>query len=256
MIAGKRVLALIPARAGSKGLPDKNIRPLLGHPLLAWPVTTAQYLKHADRVILSTDSQSYADIGRAYGAEVPFLRPAELASDTTPSMDFILNLLDTLETQGDTFEYLVLLEPTSPMTTATDVDAALETLDAQRGQGMHSAIGISAMETQHPSFAVRLNDATGQISPHQGGSFDTLPRRQDLDPVYALDGSFYISTVDALRRTRSFCHDATIGIPTDRFQALEIDDLVDFLCVEAVMKYRAQTDPNRMPAIPVKESKE
>ncbi|MFK7836499.1 MAG: hypothetical protein AB8B60_09780 [Sulfitobacter sp.] len=256
MIDGHRVLALVPARAGSKGLPDKNIRPLFGHPLLAWPITTARHLKHADRVVLSTDSETYADIGRAYGADVPFLRPAALASDTAPSMDFILHLLDTLEDAGERYDYLVLLEPTSPMTTAADVDRALESLVAQRDSGMSSAVGISAMETQHPAFAVLRTEDTGQITPLSGGSFDTLPRRQDLDPVFALDGSFYISTVNALRQTRSFYHDATIGVPTDRFQALEIDDLVDFLCVEAVMKHRSETDPDRMPAIPAKETKE
>lgn len=236
MISGKRVLALVPARSGSKGLPHKNIRPLLGKPLLAWPIEAALASSCVDRVVLSTDSQAYADIGIAHGADVPFLRPAELASDLAPSIDFILHAIDTLEATGDVYDLLVLLEPTSPMTEASDIDGALEALIAQ--PALSAAVGVSAMETQHPAFAV-LRDDSGRIAPLQGGGFGNLPRRQDLEPVFALDGSFYISTISALKEKRSFCHDATMGVPTDRFKALEVDDLIDFLSIEAIMKHRA-----------------
>lgn len=238
MIDGKRVLALIPARAGSKGLPHKNIRPLLGKPLLAWPIEAARASAYVDRVILSTDSPDYADIGRKYGADVPFLRPAELASDKAPSIDFILHAIDSLEAAGDRFDLLVLLEPTSPMTEASDIDGALKALMSR--PELTAAVGISAMETQHPAFAVRRDPESGQIVPLQGGDFGTLPRRQDLEPVYALDGSFYLSTIDAIRQKRGFCHDATMGISTDRFKSLEVDDLTDFICIEAIMKHRAE----------------
>ncbi|PWR04540.1 acylneuraminate cytidylyltransferase family protein [Meridianimarinicoccus roseus] len=237
MIDGKRVLALIPARAGSKGLPDKNIRPLLGKPLLAWPIEAARGSAHVDRVVLSTDSPRYAEIGQGHGAEVPCLRPAELATDTAPSIAFILHMLDHLEAAGDRFDILVLLEPTSPMTDSGDIDAALAALAAQ--PAMSAAVGVTALETQHPAFAVRRDSATGRISPLGGGGFGALPRRQDLDPVFALDGSFYLSTTEAIRREGGFCHDATLGIQTDRIKALEVDDLVDFLCIEAIMRHRA-----------------
>lgn len=236
MIAGNRILALIPARSGSKGLPNKNIRPLLGKPLLAWSIKAARASRYVDRVVLSTDSSEYARIGREHGADVPFLRPAELASDTAPSIDFILHAIDTLAAGGEEYDILVLLEPTSPMTEASDVDAALEALVAQ--PQMSAAVGVSAMETQHPAFAVRRNDETGRIMPLAGGDFGSLPRRQELEPVFALDGSFYLSTIDALRTERGFCHGATMGIPTDRHKALEVDDLIDFLCIEAIMTYR------------------
>lgn len=239
MIAGKRVLTLIPARSGSKGLPNKNIRNLLGKPLLAWPIEAARGSVYVDRVILSTDSQEYADIGQKYGAEVPFLRPDELASDTAPSIDFILHAIDTLEAAGDHYDILVLLEPTSPMTEASDVDAALEALVAR--PELTAAVGVSAMETQHPAFSVLRDPQNGRIAPLQGGDFGALPRRQDLEPVFALDGSFYLSTIDALREKRGFCHDATMGVPTERHKALEVDDLIDFLCIEAIMQHRADT---------------
>ncbi|MBX9881070.1 MAG: acylneuraminate cytidylyltransferase family protein [Sphingomonas sp.] len=236
MINGRRVLALVPARAGSKGLPGKNIRPLHGKPLLAWPVCAARGSRYVDRTVISTDDAGYAAIAVEHGAEAPFLRPAALASDTAASIDFILHALDTLEAVGDAYDYLVLLEPTSPMTEASDVDAALEQLVAANTSA-EAIVGVTPLETSHPAFAVR-RDQDGTIRPLLSDSFAALPRRQDLDPVFALDGSLYISSVAALRRTRSFAHEHTLGYVTDRFKALEIDDLVDFVCIEALMAHR------------------
>lgn len=236
MIEDKRILALIPARSGSKGLPGKNIRPLMGKPLLAWPIEAALGSNYVDRVVLSTDSADYAELGRKFGADVPFLRPSELASDLAPSMGFILYAIDKLEAEGDIYDYLLLLEPTSPMTEASDIDAAFEALNATKG-AMTSAVGIAAMATQHPAFAVRL-DAKSRIAPYTGINFANLPRRQDLQPVFALDGSLYISTIKALREEESFCHSKTMGIPMDREKALEVDDLIDFLSIEAIMNHR------------------
>jgi len=232
MIEGKRVICIVPARAGSKGLPGKNIRPLAGKPLLAWPIAAAKASAYVDRVIISTDSQDFADIAVAHGADCPFLRPAELASDTAPSLDFMLHAIDTLADEGEQYDYLLLLEPTSPLTEASDVDAALEQLAAN--PRAEAIIGVSAMETQHPAFSV-LRDDTGFISPAQSADFANLPRRQDLAPVFALDGSLYISTIDALRRERGFCHATTLGYVTERHKAFEVDDLVDFICIEAIM---------------------
>ena len=236
MIEGKKVLAIVPARAGSKGLPDKNIRQLGGKPLLAWPIEAALASQYVDRTIISTDSSKYADIALAYGADVPFLRPSEHATDTAPSMGFILHALETLADEGDVYDYLVLLEPTSPLTEATDIDDALQTL-VQKSDVATAAIGISPMETQHPAFAV-LRDEGGLISPMLGGSFATLPRRQDLDPIFALDGSFYISSVSALAAEKSFCHARTLGLVTERHKAYEVDDLIDFICIEAILNHR------------------
>jgi CMP-N,N'-diacetyllegionaminic acid synthase len=230
MINGKRVLAIIPARKGSKGLPLKNIRPLGGKPLLAWPIAAARASSHVDRTIISTDDQGFADIAVEHGADAPFLRPAELASDTAPSIGFILHALDTLAGAGETYDYVVLLEPTSPLTEASDVDAALRMLDASDADAI---VGVSALETHHPAFAVRKRP-DGLIDPLQPGGFAAMPRRQDLEPVFGLDGSLYISTVDALRRERGFCHGRTLGYETPRHKANEVDDLIDFLCIEAI----------------------
>lgn len=230
MINGKRVLAIVPARKGSKGLPLKNVRPLGGKPLLAWPVAAARASAHVDRTIISTDDQGFADIAVAHGAEAPFLRPEALASDTAPSIDFILHALDTLEAEGDAYDYLVLLEPTSPLTEGADVDAALQALEAADADAI---VGVTALETHHPAFAVR-KQGDGRIEPLQPGGFAAMPRRQDLEPVFGLDGSLYISTVEALRRERSFCHARTLGHEMARYKSHEVDDLIDFLCIEAV----------------------
>lgn len=236
MIDGKRVLALVPARRGSKGLPMKNIRPLHGKPLLAWPIEAARASRYVDRVVISTDDTEFAALAKAAGADAPFLRPAELASDTSPSIDFILHAIDTLEAAGDCYDYLVLLEPTSPLTEAHDVDAALEAL-AERRADADAIIGVSALVSAHPAFAVRL-DAKGLARPFAAPSFGELPRRQDIEPLYSLDGSLYASTIEALRRERSFCHQRTLPYLTPRYKSFEVDDLVDFICIEALLAQR------------------
>lgn len=230
MIDGKRVLAIVPARRGSKGLPLKNIWPLAGKPLLAWPIAAARASAHVDRVIISTDDQEFADIAVAHGADAPFLRPAELASDTAPSIGFILHALDTLTEAGEVYDYVVLLEPTSPLTEGSDVDAALEQLVAADADAI---VGVSRLEATHPAFAVRRAE-DGSIVPYAAASFGELPRRQDIEPLFALDGTLYISTADALRRERGFCHARTLGYVSARHKAHEVDDLVDFICIEAI----------------------
>ena len=230
MIDGKRVLAIVPARAGSKGLPGKNIRMLAGKPLLAWPIAAARASAHVDRVIISTDDPDFAEIAVSHGADAPFLRPAELASDTAPSIDFIRHAVDTLAADGDVYEFIVLLEPTSPLTEGSDVDAALRQLaDADAD----AIVGVSKLEATHPAFAVR-KDGQGGISPYASPTFGEMPRRQDIEPLFSLDGTLYISTVEALRRERGFCHTRTLGYESARHKAQEVDDLVDFICIEAI----------------------
>jgi CMP-N,N'-diacetyllegionaminic acid synthase len=233
MIDGKRVLALVPARAGSKGLPGKNVRPLAGKPLLAWPIAAALAAECVDRVVLSTDSADYGEIGRRFGADVPFLRPAAHAADTAPSIDYILHALETLAGEGDVYEYLVVLEPTSPLTEGRDIDAAVARLHAARGRA-DAIVGVAPLVATHPAFTVRQGP-DGLIAPLTGGDFGALPRRQDIEPLFLLDGSLYVSAVEALGRERAFCHARTLGFETARHKALEVDDLVDFLCVEAIL---------------------
>ncbi len=248
MINGKRVLAIVPARKGSKGLPLKNVRLLAGKPLLAWPIAAARASAHVDRVIISTDDQGFADIAVAHGADAPFLRPAELASDTAPSIDFILHAVDTLAEAGDHYDYVVLLEPTSPLTEGSDVDAALEQLVVADADAI---VGVSKLEAAHPAFAVR-RAVDGAITPYASATFGDMPRRQDIEPLFVLDGALYISTIEALRRERGFCHTRSLGYESARHKAHEVDDLVDFICIEAIasnldiLKTEDRTSPSGM----------
>jgi CMP-N,N'-diacetyllegionaminic acid synthase len=238
MIGSSRVLALILARAGSKGLPGKNIRPLGGRPLLAWPIAAAKASRYVDKVVLSTDSAEFADIAMAYGAEVPALRPPELAADSSPSSSAVIHMLDHLAGQGDIFDYLLLLEPTSPLTESDDIDAALETLDAHRQDG-DALVSVFELVTSHPEFAVK-RDQCGRIEPYAAADFTRLPRRQDISPLFALDGSLYISTVDRYRDKLSFCHDRTLSHVMPAFKAYEVDSLIDFICIEAILSHYDQ----------------
>jgi CMP-N,N'-diacetyllegionaminic acid synthase len=236
MIGSKRVLAVVPARRGSKGLPLKNIRSLGGKPLLAWPIEAARQSRHIDRVVISTEDPEFAAIAKAFGADAPFLRPAELASDTSPSIDFLLHAIDALAAAGEHYDYLALLEPTSPLTEASDIDAALHALVARQAEA-DAIVGVTAMTTNHPAFAVRF-DENGLIQPHAAPSFGQMPRRQDIAPLYSLDGSLYISTIEALRRERGFYHHRTLPYVTPRWKSFEVDDLVDFICIEAILSQR------------------
>lgn len=236
MIGEKRVLALVPARSGSKGLPMKNIRLLQGKPLLCWPIDAAKHSRYVDRVIVSTDSVDFAKIAKNAGADVPFMRPAELSTDTAPSIAFILHALAALEAVGDKYDYLVLLEPTSPLTEASDIDAALETLVAQRTDA-DSIVSVAELVSTHPAFAVNMNDL-GLMRPYGAKSFDRLPRRQDVEQLYSLDGSLYISSADALRAQKGFCHARTLSHLMPRYKSFEVDDLVDFICIEAILAQR------------------
>lgn len=236
MIEGHKVLALVPARHGSKGLPLKNIRPLHGKPLLAWPVEAALASRYVDRVIVSTDSEDFAALARAAGAEVPFLRPPQLAVDTTPSIDVILHAINTLANSGEHYDYLILLEPTSPLTGTADINRALENLITLSSQA-DSIVGVTAMVSAHPAFAVSVA-ADGLIRPYAVAHFCQMPRRQDTEPLFSLDGSLYASTVEALRRERSFYHERTLPYVTPRHKSFEIDDLIDFICIEAILANR------------------
>jgi len=235
MIGNARVLALIPARARSKGLPGKNIRSLHGKPLLAWPIEAGKAARYVDRVVVTTDSEAYADVARQYGADVPILRPAHMAADTSPSSAAIIHMLDVLAERGECFDYFVLLEPTSPLTEGSDVDVALEALVAHRDVA-DALVSVAELISSHPAFAVkRMPD--GRIEPYTAVDFTRLPRRQEIDPIYALDGSLYISAVDRYHETQSFCHDRTISHVMPHYKSHEVDSLIDFICIEAILDH-------------------
>lgn len=236
MINGKRVLAIIPARGGSKGLPGKNIRELCGKPLIAWSVEQGLACEYVDAVLVSTDSAEIAAIAARHGARAPFLRPAALAADTASSMDVLFHALDYLAGGGELFDYVVLLEPTSPLRDVADIVGALELL-VNDGHA-ESVVGVVKVEAAHPSFLYVVQD--GLLRP-MSGSQPTGLRRQDIrEDYYYLEGSIYASSVASLRKYKSFYHAATAPWIIDRYKAVEIDELCDFIAAEALMKAKLE----------------
>ena len=233
MIEGNKVLALIPARGGSKGLPGKNIKDLCGRPLLAWPIRAAKESKYIDQVIVSTENKNYADIAKSYGASVPFIRPAKLARDDSTTYLVIEHALNYLKSQNEIYDYMVLLEPTSPLTTSKDIDKALKLLISKRDLA-DSVVGVSKVEATHPVFDVRINDK-GLIEPYVENGFNIF-KRQDIDTLYHFEGSLYISDLTILTREKSFCHNRTLPFIVPRWKAIEIDELVDYVCAEAILQ--------------------
>lgn len=233
MIHGKSVLALVTARGGSKGLPGKNLRPLLGKPLIGWSIDQGRASKYVDAVVVSTDDDAIAVAARAHGAELPFMRPLELASDTASSIDVILHALDALEQAGRRYDVLVLLEPTSPLRETTDIDAALEAL--LNNTEAQSIVGVAKVEAGHPSFLLRRNG--NLLVPYAPQEFGAK-RRQDLDELFFLEGTVYITWVEALRERRGFYHERTMPYVVPKYKSFEVDDLTDFTVIEALMAAR------------------
>ena len=232
MIGNKKVLAIIPARSGSKGLPGKNVRMLLDKPLLAWPISAAKDSKYIDKIIVSTDSESIAKVARKYGAEIPFLRPEEYSLDESTSYEFISHALNFFKLKKEEFDYLVLLEPTSPLTEGIDLDEGLDKLYNNRDKAK-SLVGVVENLAFHPDFCVKISDLF--IIPFQDKDF-IVKRRQDLEKVYSFEGSMYIADVEHYLEKKTFYHDKTLPFIFPEYKSFEIDSLIDFYCIEAIAK--------------------
>lgn len=209
---------MITARGGSKGLPRKNVLPAGGKPLIAWTVTAAQEAQCVDRVVLSSDDDEIMAVAATWGCDVPFRRPGELASDTASSMDVVLHALDQLPG----YDYVALLQPTSPLRNAADIDAAFALLQAS---GAPSCVSVCEAE-QSPYWMYRLaeNGKLHALLPERS----TASRRQDLPPVYVLNGAIYIARVDWLRATGSFLAEECIAYLMPRERSIDIDNVEDF----------------------------
>lgn len=233
MINNKRVLGIITARGGSKGLPGKNLRPLCGKPLIGWTIDKARRSRYLDEVMVTTDSAEIAAVARQFGAAVPFMRPPELSSDRATSFDTVVHTLDFYRReQGREFDYVVLLEPTSPLREDDDVDNMLAALEA-RADAYDSIVPIGEVGT-HPSIMKRWEN--GNLAPFCPELAQTS-RRQDNLPAYFPYGVAYVVKTRTLLEEKSFYSRRGLGYPIKRYQCYEIDDIYDFVCVESVMKH-------------------
>ena len=202
MYKDKTFLAIIPARGGSKGLPGKNIKELCGKPLIAWSIEAGLKSNYLDEVMVTTDYQNIADVSKQYGASVPFLRPDELASDTATSFDAIKHTIEYYNELNKEFDYIVLLEPTSPLREVSDIDKAIEIL---LDSDADSIVGICKTEDQNPAFLVLKNEKSF-ISGYENKEMKVL-RRQDIKDVYFFEGTIYISKTNVLLDKKTFYHE-------------------------------------------------
>ena len=226
MLAGEAVLAIIPARGGSKGLPGKNVRPLAGKPLLAWTLQAAQECPLLDRTILSSDDEEIMAVARRFGGEVPFVRPDHLASDTASSMEVILHALDTLP---EHYPWVVLLQPTSPLRRMEEIAASLEI--CQR-EGAPACVTVTPAKS--PLWCYFLEGDQRMIPVL--GQDNTQVGRQQLPSAYALNGAVYVARSDWLRERRTFVTEETRAHVMPAERSVDIDTAFDFQWAEWLLR--------------------
>jgi CMP-N,N'-diacetyllegionaminic acid synthase len=225
MMAGKRILAVITARGGSKGLPGKNIRPIAGLPLIAWTIRAAHAASLVDRTVLSTDDEMIASVARQHGCEVPFMREARLAADDTPSIDVIIDVLDRIPA----FDIIVLLQPTSPLRSAADIDNAIRLCMDAGAPGC-----VSVREAEESPYWMYTVDGQGRMSPLLATA-GRATRRQDLPKVHVVNGAVYVVRAEVLRERRAFVSDGTVAYPMPAARSVDIDTQADFLDAERLL---------------------
>ena len=222
MYNGNKILGLIPARGGSKGIPRKNILPLAGKPLIAWTIEEAKKSKYIDRLILSSEDEEIIRIAKKWGCEVPFIRPAELAEDDTPGIEPVLHAIKAL---GEKYDYIVLLQPTSPLRLVIDIDGCIE---ACISSNVPSCVSVTEVY-EHPYWMYTITEG-GFLTPLIPQN-EKINRRQDLPKVYILNGAVYVAETDWLIQNRSFLTESTKAFVMPRDRSLDIDNDIDFkLC--------------------------
>ncbi len=227
------VVALITARGGSRGIPGKNTRLLGGKPLIVWSIEAARQCRSVARVLVSTDAPAIADIARAAGGEVPFLRPPELARDDSSHLSVVLHALDWLRDHEQIApDYLLLLQPTAPFRTAADLDGAAA---LARARNADAVVSVCEART-HPLL-------TKTIQP-DGTLEDFIPRtlayerRQDFPPAFMLNGALYLNRSASLRATGTFRPPGTLAYVMPAERSVDLDTLADWELAELLLEKR------------------
>ena len=237
VVNGRRssgVLAVITARAGSKGIVGKNITPLAGRPLIVWTLRAAEEATLLDRVVVSTDGERIAAIV-AEASTIEILdRPAELARDDTPHVDVLLHVLNELATNGaEAPSYVVLLQPTSPLRTGGDIDEAILLAQALAAPAV---VAVSEAKT-HPLMTYRLDEAD-RLVPFVNAENPEIEyrRRQALPPVYAPNGAVYVVRTDVLRKEKTLYPSGTVGMRMPQERSLDVDTTLDLRVAEVLIE--------------------
>lgn len=224
-----KLLALIPARGGSKGVKRKNVRPVGGKPLIAWSIEAALAAKDVDRVVVSTDDAEIARVARDCGAEV-LERPPGIAGDRTPMIEVIEHALAELDKPNGKYTYLLLLQPTAPARIPADITDAYRAIKAS---GADSLISVFVDADKHPARAYTISE--NLLVPYEEEPKGSL--RQDLPAVYHRNGAIYLSRVDFIRKNHRIWSATPQAFVMPKERSLNIDDELDFLIADLLMKY-------------------
>lgn len=219
----KRVLALIPARAGSKRIVNKNIKLFAGKPLIAWTIEAAKVCENITDIVVSTDGEDIAAIAKQYGAEIPFMRPDNLSSDTALSIDVVLHAIDFLSESGRDYDLLLLLQPTSPLRSTSDISTAIDFFNRSNAQGV-----ISVCECEHSPLWANVLPESKSLDSFIAPEISEL-RSQDLPVYYRFNGAIYLFDVQQLRLRKSFFYSTSVfAYVMNKKNSIDIDTDIDF----------------------------
>jgi len=231
------MIAIIPARGGSKGLPGKNIKELNGKPLIAYAIEAALNSNSIERVIVTTDSEQIADVAKKYGAEVPFIRPDYLSSDTASAIDVYLHATEYIMNElGNNIEKFMVLLPTAPMRTSKHIDDAVTFFNKKNASTL-----ISVKEAETPITWYMNKDNKERISNAGFGVGNAVTNRQDNSKYYIPNGAIYILDYDLLNTKRTYYCDNTVGFEMSAEDSVDIDTLIEFKFAEMLIKEKENT---------------
>lgn len=231
---GKKILVIIPARGGSKRLPGKNIKKISGKPMIAHAILAAKKSEYTDRIIVSTDDVMIAKAAKRFGAEVPFMRPAELASDTAPTLPVLRHAVAHIEGR-DKFkpDLVVLIQPTNPLINSEDIDGAIEKIVTTKTNSCFTVSEIS----QRPEWMYHINGKQAKLFLNEDKG--PTKRSQDLPRLAIINGTVYVMTYETLMKRGLIRDNASTSIylmPKER--SVDIDDHFDFKIAEALFKIK------------------
>lgn len=232
-----RVIGIITARGGSKGIPEKNIADLCGKPLLTYTARAALSSKRLTRVVLSTDSPKIAAVGRACGLDVPFMRPPELAMDDTPTIPVLQDVVSRLEREGERYDAIFTLQPTNPLRRTDDIDGAIELMEHT---GADSVISFVDVGEKHPS-RMKLIDEQGRVVDPPFAELFEGQRRQDLPNLFLREGSVYLTRRDLLMKENSLKGKDCRAWIIAEDRAINIDTPYDLFLADQLLRHHGFT---------------
>ena len=238
MYKGSRILAIIPARSGSKGLANKNIRRMCGKPLIAHSIALTKGMDIIDKVFVSTDSEEYAEIAKEYGADISFLRSKELASDTANTWDVVKEVVEIFENNNEYFDIIILLQPTSPLRIEEDIYNALDTFF-----GKGADVVITVCEPEHSPLLANELKPDGSMDKFFMDERTSLPR-QEMPKTHRINGAIYIIKKDYLLSSENIYKGKCYASIMPKERSIDIDDEMDFLIAEMILsrKWRNENE--------------